>query len=784
MKQKAFQSLILVFSGLIVTLMPLLAKEPELGESLTSEVLTSESGDNIIQVIDTYTLDSLRKTTHYVELLDNGYSVTNGVLKAAVLTSQKAVLQILPLFGDEFEFLVDAQYTGRPSTEAAFTLLISGGAHFLEPQVVFKIELSKAKISGWFHNGSSQGSSEYGFVPQKWYTFKLTYLNNILSFFINNEESIKLPLTVPGTSNQEPPKELSSGPLSEDPVKPLIGPVSFSFYIEGKENTNEVIFDNLMVSGKKVLPANTVKALKSRFFLGQKEQQLAVFYKPGYEQWANDQLTGSIRYLKEIYDTVYQVHPLFVNLGLVQVKEDYSFQSVRNLYSEALGRLTVSPDDEAEGATAGVAEGTNPDTPLNETDKNPAKVSTVNPDPGKLIDRLELLRFWSAYYAETWMKESIPYLIFQIQDELNHKLVTLKDVHQQHHKLKELDPLAKEQLNTFIDTPLSAASPTSLWKAHIFWYIIYKSLGFEGWQKLHKRIVAGSQALDTTQLKTNLEIIKGTNAANLLTGWLLPGQGTYAPIDSIQDLDRDGLYDLDERLFGTNPQKADSDEDSYPDFSEIQAGYNPLAKKEPEPGVILVDGHFQDWSRTYVFDVDKSNDGGKYDLYLLKYVLDMTNRLFFLKIDFYKPLFRKGDLRSETYYTQIFFDLDNNKETDFRVVIWSAADETQNWLGLYQYTKESGEEVKIVKKKVELKEGEINFKTGDESLEISIPLTFINKNSLFNIMVNGGQDTLLDSFDAGWIKVIPIATYAERPKKVWTPLNNSTSPLKLTPVTR
>ncbi len=47
-------------------------------------------------------------------------------------------------------------------------------------------------------------------------------------------------------------------------------------------------------------------------------------------------------------------------------------------------------------------------------------------------------------------------------------------------------------------------------------------------------------------------------------------------INAAQDTDGDHLYDADElRFFGTDPNKADSDDDGYDDREELQAGYNP-----------------------------------------------------------------------------------------------------------------------------------------------------------------------------------------------------------------
>lgn len=52
-----------------------------------------------------------------------------------------------------------------------------------------------------------------------------------------------------------------------------------------------------------------------------------------------------------------------------------------------------------------------------------------------------------------------------------------------------------------------------------------------------------------------------------------------------QDTDQDGLSNEEERLYGTDPEKTDTDSDGYTDGTEIKSGYNPL---KPAPGDKLV----------------------------------------------------------------------------------------------------------------------------------------------------------------------------------------------------
>jgi hypothetical protein len=52
------------------------------------------------------------------------------------------------------------------------------------------------------------------------------------------------------------------------------------------------------------------------------------------------------------------------------------------------------------------------------------------------------------------------------------------------------------------------------------------------------------------------------------------------------DSDQDGLSDVEEKTYGTDPMKADTDGDGYIDGAEVQSGYDP---SKPAPGDKIVD---------------------------------------------------------------------------------------------------------------------------------------------------------------------------------------------------
>ena len=64
------------------------------------------------------------------------------------------------------------------------------------------------------------------------------------------------------------------------------------------------------------------------------------------------------------------------------------------------------------------------------------------------------------------------------------------------------------------------------------------------------------------------------------------GLDTYDPSDAELDFDKDGLANLQEYTFRTNPRNADSDRDGMSDKEEVEKGTNPLGQASKPGGVI------------------------------------------------------------------------------------------------------------------------------------------------------------------------------------------------------
>ncbi len=98
------------------------------------------------------------------------------------------------------------------------------------------------------------------------------------------------------------------------------------------------------------------------------------------------------------------------------------------------------------------------------------------------------------------------------------------------------------------------------------------------------------------------------------------------PFSKDTDTDHDGLSDLEEIQYGTNPNLADSDNDGFTDKTEIQKGYNPLGSgKIKEGGIFKAIGIEQ----CYNSDKKTLNNTCVENLALKKHNINYCKRIYF-----------------------------------------------------------------------------------------------------------------------------------------------------------
>lgn len=89
---------------------------------------------------------------------------------------------------------------------------------------------------------------------------------------------------------------------------------------------------------------------------------------------------------------------------------------------------------------------------------------------------------------------------------------------------------------------------------------------------------ANSNSNSNTNSNANSNSNSNANANSNVNAAQLP----LSQIASSLDSDSDGLTDVEEALFGTDPKKADTDKDGFSDGQEVKFGYSPLDKGKLE----------------------------------------------------------------------------------------------------------------------------------------------------------------------------------------------------------
>ena len=86
------------------------------------------------------------------------------------------------------------------------------------------------------------------------------------------------------------------------------------------------------------------------------------------------------------------------------------------------------------------------------------------------------------------------------------------------------------------------------------------------------------------------------------------GRDPFDPADAFADADQDGLTNLEEFVFGTDPRKADSDGDGVADIDEILAGGDPLDPNDAPPLAVVGPDRVTD-PTLVTLDGSRSRDG-------------------------------------------------------------------------------------------------------------------------------------------------------------------------------
>jgi hypothetical protein len=216
-------------------------------------------------------------------------------------------------------------------------------------------------------------------------------------------------------------------------------------------------------------------------------------------------------------------------------------------------------------------------------------------------------------------------------------------------------------------------------------------------------------------------------------------------------------------LIKTNFQNADSDNDGYGDYGEINAGYNPLNKNEPPKGSIIIDGIFSDWNNAKISANDKNDVISPCDIKSVRIIGDKTNRILLANIEFFE------NSNNNEYLDYITFDIafKNSYDINYRVNLYVKNNKADTFLTTGNLTYGSVWKPENWKY---IDSSQIKFIYRDNLIEISIPINLIgDKDSFFVYLMSGSSKQKTDWIDDNPLKIAMDQSQPKLPAKIWTP---------------
>ncbi len=267
-------------------------------------------------------------------------------------------------------------------------------------------------------------------------------------------------------------------------------------------------------------------------------------------------------------------------------------------------------------------------------------------------------------------------------------------------------------------------------KARLFYYILYRTIGLEGLQKIHRRAAEEKVPLKSAEMKLFADEIAGRDLGPVFAGWVFAGKGRHDIFDVVRDGDGDGLSDLDEDLAGTDRAKPDTDGDGLSDRFELERGLGPLDPLDRARFVepIAPDGIAGEWEWSEPVLVAPSGDGKSGpDIASVKAWTAPRSDVLHLCVAFHKPL-PAGDVA-------IQLDLDPGAAGRWthRLNVWPLREEADFFLP----SPAAGEARRTVPARVELG-------IGRTAIEVAIPLEPLGSPERVLLGVVAGEDRVAE----------------------------------------
>ncbi len=689
----------------------------------SSQLIQAQGSQAAIKFRDDFSTDSLWAPNRYAFFQDDAFRVEAGLLKAELKQRGSAWLFLVNSTGPDSILSFRAQSAG--SEESAFTLALTTRHNLIYGPLYLRIDLNKGSVDLW---GAQSPTRRLQFDVQRglWHQFQVERSGDRVRLYLRN-------------------KLLGEARISSEQAAPDLEPHynnlhTWAFYVDSHGNdpnpnknrsrtgailANSLYFDDLSLSGAS--PGTSYDSISKGFDLAGKDHRFTVIYEKGWETWAAQTCDSSIETLRWMRERVFPVDPDVRNLGVVLSRGDYYYKGGGNNNRTGI---------------------------VFEWDKHDA--------PGRVSDH-ELAHDWGALYRDYSAKEGTTNIAQIIRAEVfRGRARRAEDLERRW----RFSSWPAEKQKRFAQAILDGSSDFEYEKGGLFWYILYRLIGYEGWLTLHKEIDARGRFLDYPAIRSILEERSGRDFSPVFAGWAEAGQGVFDPLDIFKDQDKDGLSDLDEKLMGSKVNAADSDGDGYADKLEIDYGFHPLDPAQSPRGHIIPGAPQEQWKGLALSHPDPLGDNPIYDISQVSYYLDTELGCLTLRLECAQPIFTKEVLKETQSYTQLYLSTGEKTKTDWRIALWVGADPEDNWTAVFSYDPEN----------TYRGDGSIMLWNDERVIEALIPLSAIEGKLPRALSVDGGTKAGKDRLDVkgSWIvledeKDLGLKGRAWQGIKPWTP---------------
>ncbi len=396
---------------------------------------------------------------------------------------------------------------------------------------------------------------------------------------------------------------------------------AFSIEIKEAAASQSIDIDDIQISGLSA-PVE-YRAMNKAFESGGENYEFSVIYEAGFEEWAKNQVEGHPEIFPQCTAT-YGIPPQARFLGMVQNRGRYFYSS------HGMNRF-----------------------------HSVVHTWAANSDRKPRSCHHEFAHNWAYVLADQWSKEGFTEIVHAEEDSLFRIVFRMPES-------AKGDP-GKWLSGVFVGDNRfgwEEAMPTEstakfYFKAEVFARLLFYEIGGpERFRDLHRRMLALGHRASTPEIISISSEIAGRDLTDVFRGWVTPGNGKYDPVDIGRDTDRDGLTDLEEKVWGLSSGSKDTDADGIEDFFEIRAGFNPADAASPGAAnrFIVIDGSAADWKKVPGLIQRRPEKESSAVFQTLRIAGDRSSRRLYLRIDLNRSLHLTTTAGTSLWMSLNFYD--------------------------------------------------------------------------------------------------------------------------------